>query len=112
VPRLRPLRHSLAPNFACPRILLPTSQPRLALRHQAPEAALSGVFRRGATLCSMASYTRPPKSYPQSLRYKAKEEPSPLVKARTHDRKADKIKDDDEGRLHLEYLERYKALEQ
>lgn len=60
----------------------------------------------------MASYTRLPKSYPQSLRYKAKEEPSPLVKARTHDRKADKIKDDDEGRLHLEYLERYKALEQ
>lgn len=59
----------------------------------------------------MASYTRLPKSYPQSLLYKAKEEPSPLVKARTHDRKAEKIRKDDEGRLHLEYLERWKSLE-
>lgn len=59
----------------------------------------------------MASYTRLPKSYPQSLRYKPKEEPSALVKARTHERKADKIKDDDEGKLHLEYLERFKAVE-
>lgn len=59
----------------------------------------------------MASYTRLPRSVPQSLRYKPKEEPSPLVKARTHERKAEKIRDDDEGRLHLEYLERFKALE-
>jgi hypothetical protein len=59
----------------------------------------------------MASYTRLPKSYPQSLRFKPKEEPSPLVKARTHERKAEKIRDDDEGKLHLEFLERFKALE-
>lgn len=60
----------------------------------------------------MASYTRLPKSYPQSLRYKPKEEPSPLVKARTHERKAEKIKDDEAGLPHAQYLERYRALEQ
>jgi hypothetical protein len=59
----------------------------------------------------MASYTRLPKSIPQSLRYKPKEEPSDLVKARTHDRKADKLRDDDDAPPHLQYLERWKALE-
>lgn len=59
----------------------------------------------------MASYTRLPRSVPESLRYKPKEPPSPLVKARTHERKAEKIRDDEEGRLHFEYLERFKALE-
>jgi hypothetical protein len=60
----------------------------------------------------MASYTRLPKSYPKSLRYTPKEEPSPLVKAKTHERKADEMRDDDTVAPHLEYLERWRALEQ
>ena len=60
----------------------------------------------------MASYTRLPKSYPQSLKYAPKEPPSPLVKARTHDGKADALKKDDDAAPHLEFLERWSALEQ
>jgi hypothetical protein len=60
----------------------------------------------------MASYTRLPKTYPKSLKYVPKEEPGPLVKARTHERKAEKMRDDDDVAPHLEYLERWKALEQ
>jgi hypothetical protein len=60
----------------------------------------------------MASYTRLPKSYPKSLKYAPKEEPSPLVKAKTHERKADELRDDDDAAPHLEYLERWLALEQ
>lgn len=59
----------------------------------------------------MTSYTRLPRTVPKSLRYAPKEEPSPLVKARTHERKAEKERDAEEGKLHLEYLERWRALE-
>lgn len=56
------------------------------------------------------TYTRLPKTFPESLRIK-REEPTPLVKARVHERKAERIRDDDEGKGHLEVLERWKALE-
>lgn len=57
------------------------------------------------------TYTRLPKTFPESLRLKPKEPPSALVKARVHERKAEKIRDDDEGKAHAEYLERWRALE-
>lgn len=56
------------------------------------------------------TYTRLPKTFPESLKLK-REEPTPLVKARVHERKAEKIRDDDEGKAHLELLERWKSLE-
>lgn len=61
--------------------------------------------------CIEMSHTRLPKTYPESLRLKPKDPPSALVKARVHERKADRIREDDEGRAHLQYLERWRALE-
>jgi len=60
----------------------------------------------------MASYTRLPKSYPQSLKYAPKAPPTPLVKARTHDGRADELKGDENAAPHLQFLERWLALEQ
>lgn len=57
------------------------------------------------------TYTRLPRSLPKSLRYAPKEPPSPLAKARVHERRAEKIRDDDEGKPHLQFLERWKAVE-
>ena len=58
-----------------------------------------------------------PHTVPKSLQI-VKPDPGPLVKARTHERKAEKLRDEtrraddgDEPRPHLEFLERWKALE-
>ena len=51
-----------------------------------------------------------PHTVPESLKI-VKPDPGPLVKARTHERKAEVLRKDDEARPHLEFLERWKALE-
>ena len=55
-------------------------------------------------------YTRLPKSVAASLKFK-KQEVSPLAKARVHERKAEKLRKDDEKKPYLEFIERWKALE-
>lgn len=50
-----------------------------------------------------------PHSVPESLKLVQKEH-SPLVKAKTHERKAEKLRDDEQASAHLEYLERFRAL--
>lgn len=50
-----------------------------------------------------------PHSVPESLKLKPKEH-SPLVKAKAHEHKAEKLRDDEDASAHLEYLERFKAL--
>lgn len=50
-----------------------------------------------------------PHSVPESLKLVPKEH-SPLVKAKTHERKAEKLRDDESAPPHKEYLERYRAL--
>lgn len=57
------------------------------------------------------THTRLPKTYPQSLRLRPKEPPSALAKARVHERKAERVRDDDEGKGFQEYLERFAALQ-
>jgi len=62
--------------------------------------------------------TRLPRTVAESLKFKEKQH-SPLVKARTHDKKADRLrkaekdakKKGDPTTPHLQFLERYKALE-
>ena len=65
------------------------------------------------------SHTRLPKSIPQSFRFK-KEEPTPLVKARVHEKRAERLRDaereaakegeQDPTKPHLQFLERMSAL--
>lgn len=57
------------------------------------------------------SHTRLPRTYPKSLTITPKEPPSALARARVHERKAERIRDDDEGKAHVEFLERWRALE-
>ncbi len=67
----------------------------------------------------MTRYTRLPKSLPQSLRYE-KPAPSPLVKARVHQKRAERLRDEEKERAkagetdptkpHLQFLERMAAL--
>jgi len=64
-------------------------------------------------------HTRLPRSLPESFKFK-KEEPSPLVKARVHERRAEKLRDaekeaaregeSDPTKPHLQFLERMTAL--
>ena len=54
--------------------------------------------------------TKLPHTVAESLRFKP-HEPSPLVKARTHEKKAEVLREDDDASPHLEYLERWRALE-
>ncbi len=52
-----------------------------------------------------------PHSVPESLKLKPVEH-SPLVKAKTHEHKAEKLRKDEDSSAHLEYLERFKALQE
>lgn len=52
-----------------------------------------------------------PHSVPESLKLKAPEH-SPLVKAKAHERKAEKLRDDEDAPEKDEYIERFKALQE
>ena len=55
-------------------------------------------------------HSKLPHTVPKSLQLKP-HDPGPLVKARTHDRKAERLRQDDDAKANLEYLERWRALE-
>ncbi len=59
---------------------------------------------------SMKFTPKLPHTVPESLKI-VKPDPGPLVKARTHEKKAEVLRKDEEQKPHLEYLERWKALE-
>jgi hypothetical protein len=56
------------------------------------------------------AYTRLPKSLPESFKFE-KKQVSNLHKAKVHEKKAEKLRSDKESKPHLEFLERWKALE-